>query len=431
MHSGFRLESGQARELAATFGTPLYVVDEAHFRERIRRYRQALVDTFPSTQLCYASKANSALALIAIAHQEGCLIDVASEGEFRAALAAGVPAARCNFHGNNKSPGELRFACEQGIGEIIVDNLEEIERLGALKREGLTIPTLVLRLAPGVDPHTHEKISTGQEDSKFGLNIADCSARRGVEACLQHGLPLGGFHAHVGSQLLDPEAQCVSGERIGAFAVDMLERFGLRTEILNVGGGLGVRYLPEHDPLPIDAYVARVSKVVADALEGSGLTPTLMHEPGRALISDAAVTLYSIGNIKDVSLPGGAIKRYAAVDGGLFENPRPALYDAVYSCALMRESAAPLETFHLAGKHCETDNLFPAELPADLRPGDVIQVFCTGAYNASMASNYNRYPRPAMALLRQNGRCELIQRPETWDEMFAREIIPNDLQAQA
>lgn len=441
--SRFRLDARTARELVRQFGTPLYVVDEATFRARIRRYRAALQASHPRTQLCYASKANSTLALVAIADQEGCLIDVASEGEFRAALAAGVPASRCNFHGNNKTREELAVAMERGIGEIIVDNAEELRRIGELASSDLPVPSLLLRLAPGVDPITHEKISTGQEDSKFGFNIANGEAERGVQLALSLGLAVSGFHAHVGSQLFDAEAQCVSGERIAQFAAEMHARHGVETTLLNVGGGFAAKYLDEHHVEPIETYTAEVARRVQAALSGSGLDPVLLHEPGRALVCEAGLTLYTVGNLKTVQRADGSDRTYVAVDGGLSDNPRPALYDARYSVERACRAHADEEweyvtdgpgaafagpvgtrTVTVAGKHCETDNLFvDVELPSDLQPGDVLQVLSTGAYNSSMASNYNRYPRPATVLLREGGEAALIQRRETWDEMFARECL--------
>lgn len=423
----FRLSEDLARELAEQFGTPLYVIDEGHLRRRIREYRNAFRLARPHSELSFASKANSTLAVIAIAHHEGCRIDVASEGELRAALAAGVPASDCAFHGNNKSREELTFALHQGIGHLVVDHGGEIEMVAALPR---TNTEVVLRLAPGVDPHTHQKISTGQADTKFGFNIADGAAERAVIRCLDLDLPLIGFHCHVGSQLLDPEAQETGGELIARFAADMLARHGFRATYLNLGGGLGVRYTDADQPMRIDQYNQLVVGAVDRALEGTGLDPTLGQEPGRALVAESGVTLYRVGVVKAVPAPGRGPRTYVSVDGGLSDNPRPALYGAKYTV----ERVAPRshETKHVpvtvSGRHCETDTLFEdVNLPADLGPGDILQVLCTGAYNASMASNYNRFPRPATVLLREGGRADLVQRREGWDEMLAREIMPKDL----
>ncbi|MFQ3586035.1 MAG: diaminopimelate decarboxylase [Fimbriimonadaceae bacterium] len=428
--SRFRLTDDQAQLLADRFGTPLYVVDEAHFRARIRRYRAAFRAARPKSELTFASKANSTLALLAIAAQEGCMIDVASEGELRAALAAGVPAGRCHLHGNNKSEGELRFAIASGINQIVVDNFGEIEslvRAGALEAK----TELVLRLAPGVDPKTHAKISTGQADTKFGFNIADGSAERALLRCLELGLNVVGVHCHVGSQLLDPEAQISGGELIAQFAVEMKSRHGFVSEVINVGGGLGVRYLDEDRPMDVEDYCRLVVEAVEKALDGSGLDPLLVQEPGRSLIAESGLTLYRVGVRKTVPSREKGERTYLCVDGGLADNPRPALYGSRYAVAptaVGREGGArELAPFTISGRHCETDRLFEdVMLPCDLREGDLLQVLCTGAYNSSMASNYNRYRRPATVLIRGSGEPVLVQRPETWEEMFAREILPED-----
>jgi diaminopimelate decarboxylase len=428
-----RLDEATARELAREYGTPLYVLDERGLRARIRRYRSASLDANPKAELSYASKANSTLAVLAIAHSEGCLIDVASEGELRAAMAAGVPAARCHFHGNNKSPEELAFGVDVGVGAIVVDHFGEIDALADFRPQ-LRETRLVLRLAPGVDPITHAKISTGQADTKFGFNIADGSAERAVRRCLEAELPLAGFHCHVGSQLLDPRAQQSGGELIARFAADMKARTGFTAEYLNVGGGLGVRYTEGEAPMAIEEYCRLVADAVRRALEGTGLDPVLAQEPGRALVAESGVTLYRVGVIKTVPAKERGRRTYVGVDGGLSDNPRPALYGSQYAVERVARAEAPAppadreRKVTVSGKHCETDMLFEdVALPEDLSEGDLVQVLATGAYNASMASNYNRFPRPATALLREDGGHVLVQRRETWDEMFARDIVPEEL----
>jgi diaminopimelate decarboxylase len=423
--SRFRLSASQAREIAEYFGTPTYVLDENHFRERIRRYRAAAEAAYPGTQVAFASKANSTLAVLAIAAQEGCLIDVASEGELRAALLAGVPAARCHLHGNNKTRRELEFAIAKGVSEIIVDNFKEIETLAGMVGHS-NLPDLVLRLAPGVDPVTHAKISTGQADTKFGFNIADGSAEKAAARCLDAGLPLAGFHCHVGSQLLDPEAQISGAELITQLAADLERNLGFQARVINVGGGLGVRYTDRDEPIPVEQYTQAVAAAFRRALSGSAMSPTLIHEPGRALVAESGVTLYTVGVVKTAPTKSGP-RTYVVVDGGLSDNPRPALYGAQYTVERPGPESA-LGTFTVSGKHCETDLLFPdVLLPQDIAEGDVLQILCTGAYNSSMASNYNRYPRPGTVLVRTDGTYEQVQRPEEWGEMFAREAVPADL----
>jgi diaminopimelate decarboxylase len=518
----FRLSEGQARALAQSYGTPLYVIDEGHLRARVRRYRAAFEAVWQKTELNYASKANSTLAVLAIANQEGCTIDVASEGELRAALAAGVPASHCHLHGNNKTEGEIRFALEQGVSQLIIDNFREIEVIAELgtrsselgisdfgsrisdirtkpptpapppsashKGEGIPGTVFVLRLAPGVDPATHKAISTGQADTKFGFNIADGSAEKALLRCLELGLPIVGFHCHVGSQLLDPEAQETGGALLARFAVEMKRKHGFETSYINFGGGLGVTYVGGEEPISVEEYCRVVVGGIKRELEGSGLEPVLAQEPGRSLIAESVVTLYRVGVIKTVPAPGRGTRTYVAVDGGLSDNPRPVMYQAKYTVLrAVRNSelgtrnsgtsdvgaggshhrgteeqrnteslefsegrgsrvsglggaelgtrnselgAESEATFTVSGKHCETDLLFEdVVLPKDLAEGDLLQVLCTGAYNSSMASNYNRYPRPATALIREDGSHVLVQRRDTWEEMLAREMLPSGLGA--
>lgn len=423
----FRLDRPTAEALAARFGTPLYVLDERHLRGRMRAYRDAAFAASPKAEVTYASKANSTLAVLKIAHREGLKLDVASEGELRAALAAGVPAGDCHLHGNNKSREEIAYAMAEGVAHIVADNMPELETIASLGRK----TPVVLRLAPGVDPVTHAKISTGQDDTKFGFNLADGAAEAAVRRCVDLGLAVKGFHCHVGSQLVDPEAQRAAGETIARFARTMVAH-GVRAEYLNVGGGLGVRYTDER-PMPTAEYCRLVTTAVLEALDGA-LDPVIAQEPGRALVAESGVTLYRVGVVKTVPSPTRGRRTYACVDGGLSDNPRPALYGARYTVErpsgrqAADEAPAPPSTFTVSGKHCETDLLFPdVSLPADLAPGDLLQVLTTGAYNASMASNYNRFRRPAAVLLREDGEFAEIQRRENWQEMFEREIVPEGL----
>ena len=441
MDTRFRVTEAQARELVRQFGTPLYVLNETLLRKRAREYREALEASYPKTKTAYASKANTTLAVLAILHKEGCLIDVASEGELRAALSAGVPAKHCHLHGNNKSASELEFAIAAGVGGIVVDHFGEIEMLSQVverlngstdgpRRGAENGLHILLRLAPGVDPITHRSISTGQEDTKFGFNIANGSAERALLRCLELRLPVVGFHSHVGSQLLDPGAQRAAGELLARFTVKMLQEHGFRTEVLNVGGGLGARYTDADRPMPVGEYCRLIAAAVKPILTEAGLEPCLMHEPGRALVAEAGVTLYRVGVVKDVPA-GDRLRRYVCVDGGLADNPRPALYGARYQVERIgAASGLHVTEVTVSGRHCESDELFPrVQLPSDIAPGDILQVLTTGAYSSSMASNYNRYPRPATVLIRGDGSFSLVQRGETWDEMLARELVPEDLLA--
>ena len=295
---------------------------------------------------------------------------------------------------------------------------------------------MVIRLAPGVDPLTHAKISTGQSDTKFGFNIVDGAADAAFARALELELPVTGFHCHVGSQLLDPDAQRSGGALIAEFARRAEERHGFRASYLNVGGGLGVRYTDVDEPMPIAEYNRLVCDAVREALGRDDLI--LGQEPGRSLVAESGVTLYSVGVVKTVPTRDGS-RTYVAVDGGLADNPRPALYGSRYSVeritradewtyvadgpgAAMGAIDAGDAVFTVSGRHCETDRLFEdVSLSADLARGDLLQVLCTGAYNASMASNYNRYPRPPVALIAEDGEPRLIARRDSYDEMFARE----------
>lgn len=419
----FALSDGEARTVAAQFGTPVYVIDEAHLRDRIRRYRLAAEDSYANSRIAFASKANSTLAVIAVAHSEGCAIDVASEGELRAALAAGIPPSDCHLHGNNKSLKEIEFAISQGVGQIVVDHFDELDLIASNSDKGSV--EIMIRLAPGVDPITHEKISTGQADTKFGFNIADGSARAALLRGIEFGLNIAGFHCHVGSQLMDAKAQCVAASHFGTFAKAMREEIQYWPRRVNLGGGLGVRYTSADNPISIEAYCRSVTSAFLEAgFDGV----ELVHEPGRSLVAESGVTLYRIGVIKRIRLPN-AKKTYVAVDGGLADNPRPALYGAKYTAIAIAGNArtfgSETDTYTISGRHCETDLLFPdVALPSDIHVGDLIQVLCTGAYGSSMASNYNRYPRPATVWRKPSGHLALAQKPESFEQVLARDVDP-------
>ncbi len=433
----FRVSEGQARRLVSEFGTPLYVVGEEHFREKLRGFRLALTSSHPAVAVSFAAKANSTLAVLQIAHQEGYGIDVASEGELEAALRAGVPAADCHLHGNNKSRAELERAIHEGIGYIAVDNLEEIELLGLLDPTRKT--KVLVRVAPGVRPETNAKISTGQDDTKFGFNISDGSARLATLRVLELGLSLQGFHCHVGSQLLNPQAQLSAGRIIAQFALSIFAENGYSARILNVGGGLGVRYTDEK-PRDARSYCEMIAGEVSTVLAESQLSPVLAMEPGRSVVAESGVTLYQVGVVKTIKVEGQE-KTFVSVDGGLADNPRPALYGAKYQVERVAKQGINWEyvtdgpgaalgverltrTVTVSGRHCETDKLFEnVELPQDLGKGDILQVLTTGAYNSTMASNYNRYPRPATVMLRSDGEMFLAQERESFEMIFARERI--------
>ncbi len=409
----FVVSDDLARDLAARFGTPTYVLSERILRERASRF----VSAWPG-DVSFASKANNTWSVLKIAFSEGCSIDVASEGELRAALGAGVPAQACRLHGNNKSLQELTFAVNQGVGKIIVDCFEEIERLKELS----PLPVLLLRVAPGVDPKTHHKISTGQADTKFGFAVRD--VEKAVARCRELGMPLAGLHCHVGSQLLDAEAQVAGAETLVELAVRLKKEMGFVTTHLNVGGGLGVRYTNGDEPVAIEDYCRDIVNAIRTGLKGE-LDPELGMEPGRSLVAEAGVTLYTVGAVKTAA--NGRV--YVAVDGGLSDNPRPALYGSKYDLVWHASSQGTAShTVTVSGKHCETDTLFPdVQAPVGLQAGDLVQILSTGAYNSVMASNYNALPRPATILVREDGRTQVVQVREQYESMFVRESVPEDL----
>lgn len=422
-----------AEELAQEFDTPLYIVDGGEFRQTIRRFVNTLKDIYPNSCIAYAAKANSALGVLQIAASENLYVDVASEGELEAALLAGFSPKRIYLHGNNKSESELARAVEIGIKAIVLDNFYEIEKLANICKNHTKRADVIVRCAPGVDPETHEAISTGQEDTKFGFNIADGSAERAVKEVLhQRSLRMMGFHCHVGSQLLDSKAHCAAGERLARFAISLRKDIGDIEEI-NLGGGLGIQYTEEDNPEPVEVFLKNSIEATLAPFENAKSLPRICFEPGRSLIGEAGTTLYRIGVIKTVPISEeGKTRTYIVVDGGLADNPRPQLYDARYTAINANRAGEKHDTpFRIAGRHCETDTLIPeAKLPQATTVGDILAVQCTGAYNFSMSSNYNRYPRPAMIIIEEKEKLLAVRR-ETLDDLFRNEMIRERVGRQA
>jgi diaminopimelate decarboxylase len=410
--------------LAAEYGTPLYALDEGRIRERCRAWRQAFESRYPSVEVEYAGKAFLCLAMARLVDEEGLNLDVASAGELYTALQAGFPPARLVFHGNNKSLLELEMAVGAGVGRIVVDNLAELDLLAgvaaALPGAGRRPQEVLIRVIPGVDPHTHRRIRTGQVDTKFGLSLTSGAALDAVrQAVGTAGLLFTGIHGHVGSNLHDATAHLQALEAMLDFAVAIRDETGLNVEELNVGGGLGVPYLPGESVLPVDRFASALTEALVEGLAVRHLPqPRLLLEPGRAIVAEAGVTLYTVGAIKDVPVPEApGTRRYVAVDGGMSDNPRPQLYDAVYTAFLAnRAGETPDTEVRVAGKHCETDVLIGSVAVPDPRPGDLLAVPVTGAYTYAMASNYNRLPRPAVVFAR-DGAARLVVRRETLEDL--------------
>jgi diaminopimelate decarboxylase len=394
-------------DVAAEFGTPVFVYDEAHLRARCRE----AVAAFGTDSVIYATKAFLCRAMARLAHEEGLLLDVATGGELHVALAAGVPAHRLVLHGNNKSVDELRAAVVAGVRWIVVDSFDELDRLDALHAEGLPAPTVLLRVTPGVEAHTHEYVRTGQDDSKFGFGLSSGAAAAAAERALRSpSVELVGFHAHIGSNVFAVESFARAAEVMGAFT----EPYGLPELVL--GGGLGVAYV-EGEEAPT---IAQWGKVLRAGLDAAGITARLSVEPGRSVVAQAAVTLYTVGTVKEI--PG--IRTYVAVDGGMSDNPRPVLYGSGYETFLPRAvTAARPRRVRVVGKHCESGDVLVAEgaVPEDLAVGDVLATPVTGAYGHSMGSNYNKVTRPPVVFVR-DGVPRLVVRRETPDDLLLTDI---------
>ena len=407
-------------ELARTYGTPLYVLDEATLRASCRAYREALQRHYPGPSLAlYASKANSSLAITALVAEEGLGLDAVSAGELLTALGGGMPAERIVLHGNNKSAEELALAAAHGV-TVVLDNWRDIELLTQLAPSLNEPVRLMLRFTPGIECHTHEYIRTGHLDSKFGFDPDQLEqVLRQLAGCAWGRLS--GLHAHIGSQIFEIQPhRDLAG--VMADALGLARSLGHPVTDLNVGGGLGIRYVASDDPPSIDAWVAAVAGAVAKACQERGLElPRLLCEPGRSLVATAGVTLYEIGSRKQI--PG--IRTYLSVDGGMSDNPRPITYQSQYTALLAdRPEAEASETVTVAGKHCESGDVLlrDAALPP-ATSGDILAVLATGAYNASMGSNYNRIPRPA-AVLVHDGQADLVQRREQPDELLRYDVLP-------
>ena len=393
-------------ELAAEFGTPLFVYDEDHLRYACREAVAAWGDG-----VAYATKAFLCRAMARLAHEEGMQLDVASGGELHVARSAGVPAARLVLHGNNKSSDELAVALEAGVGRIVVDSFDEIARLGGLLESGPPAPErpkVLVRVTPGVEAHTHEFVRTGQEDSKFGFSVSSGAAKDAVAALeLMPGVELVGVHAHIGSQVFDASSFEQAIEVLGAFFAPL----GL--EELVVGGGLGVAYV-NGESAPTQAEWAAA---VREACAKTGVDPAarISAEPGRSIVATASITLYTVGTVKH--LPG--IRTYVSVDGGMSDNPRPVLYGSGYEAFLPRATdAARPRPARIVGKHCESGDLVVPEafVPDDLEVGDILATPVTGAYGYSMASNYNKVPRPAVVFV-ADGTARVAVRRETFEDL--------------
>ena len=391
-------------DLANEFGTPLFVYDEAHLRSRCRE----AVAAFPDG-VAYATKAFLCTAMARLAHEEGMSLDVATGGELYVALAAGVPADRLVFHGNNKSGSELTMAMEAGVGRIVIDSFDEIKRLSQLVDAGLPIPTVLVRINPGVEAHTHEFLKTGGWDSKFGISIVDGSAMHAIDQA-RSLFDFVGVHAHVGSQVFDVQSFESVVSVLGEFVAP------LSIEELSIGGGLGVAYIEGESAPTITDW----GDAVLRAVGVSGIEAKVTAEPGRAIVAQSAITIYTVGTIKEI--PG--VRTFVSVDGGMSDNPRPVLYGSGYEAFVPRATDADRATqIRVVGKHCESGDVvvWDGKVPNDLVVGDILATPVTGAYGQSMGSNYNKVLRPA-AVFVKDGNARVVVRRETYEDLLITDI---------
>ncbi|MDP1808827.1 MAG: diaminopimelate decarboxylase [Actinomycetota bacterium] len=408
-------------ELAKKFGTPLFVYDEESVLARCRAYKAAFSDGPTRVEVIYAAKAFLCLAFARLIADEGLSIDVSSGGELFVALKAGFPIERIYLHGNNKTPAELEMALKNNIGWIVVDSLTELAALDRLAAATGRRQRIFLRLTPGIKPQTHRYIQTGQVDSKFGFGIEDGSAKQAIERALaaKH-LELVGFHAHIGSQIFVLDSYAKSIEILVDFIAAIQKTTHFFPAKLNIGGGLGIRYVATDEPASIADYAGVVFDAVAAAGKKRGLAlPELAIEPGRSIAGSSCVTLYRIGTIKEV--PG--VRTYVSVDGGMSDNLRPMLYGAVYEALLANKAGdQPAMTVTIAGKHCESGDILikDIELPK-LEIGDILCTPATGAYGYAMANNFNLQPRPAVVMVK-DGRARMIIKRESYEDLIRNQV---------
>ena len=422
-----RIAGVDVRQLAEQYGTPLFVLDEDDFRSRCADYAAAFGDP---ASVHYASKAFLCTEVARWVAEEGLSLDVCSGGELRVALRAEFPAERITFHGNNKSVDELAAAVDAGVGSVVLDSFHEIARLEHLASQRGVQQPVMIRVTVGVEAHTHEFIATAHEDQKFGFSLTSGDAAEAARRVVKAGsLRLVGLHSHIGSQIFDDDGFELAAHRVVGLLAKLREEHGAEAmssvTTVDLGGGLGIAYTPEDDPLPAPELARRLHEIVRKECANAGFAPPQVAvEPGRAIAGPGTVTLYEAGTIKDVELDGGVSRRYVSVDGGMSDNIRTSLYDAVYDCRLMSRApeAAPVLS-RIVGKHCESGDVVVRDcwLPEDIAPGDLLAVAATGAYCYVMASNYNRLPKPAVVAVR-DGQSRLLLRRETEDDLLRLEV---------
>ncbi len=409
-------------ELAKQYGTPLYLMDEVRIRENMRMYLRAFAEHFgEGSKPCYASKANSFKRIYEIAKEEGMGVDAVSAGEIYTALQAGFPMSEIWFHSNNKTDWDIAFAMEHGVGKFVVDNREELDAINAIAGEKGLKQAVLLRLTPGIDPHTYDAVATGKVDSKFGTAIETGQALEMVRHALSlANIDLQGFHCHVGSQVFGEDVYERASDIMLTFMAQCNAEFGMTLQHLDMGGGYGVRYTDDDEYVDIPAAIGRVAAhMKAKCAELGMALPKISMEPGRSIVADAGMTLYTVGTIKKIT----GYKNYVSIDGGMTDNPRYALYQSRYTVLSAQQPGAPCTlTADVVGRCCESGDIIQpgVRLPEPKR-GDILAVCTTGAYNYSMASNYNRVARPAMVMVTPEGSYVAVRRESLED------LVRNDV----
>jgi diaminopimelate decarboxylase len=413
------LGGADVRDLAAEFGTPLFVTDEEDVRSRCREY----LDAFgPDAHVAYAAKAFCSRAVLRWVTEEGLGVDVCTGGELAVALSAGIDPALITLHGNNKVPAELSQAVSAGVGHVVVDSFEEIARLAYFAEAAGWRPRVLVRVTTGVEAHTHEFMATAHDDQKFGFSMASGAADEALRRVLAlPSLEFAGLHSHIGSQIFDTAGFDVAAHRVIELAARVHAEHGVAIDELDLGGGFGVAYTAEDDPPEVKSLALGLRTIVAAQCAAFGLpVPRLTVEPGRSIIGPSTMTLYEVGTIKNVD----GLRTYVSVDGGMSDNIRTALYDAEYTCALAsRSSDAPPMLSRVVGRHCESGDIVVRHcyLPSDLAPGDLLAVASTGAYCRSLSSNYNHMPRPGVVAVRDGAAREIVRR-ETLDDLLSLDL---------
>ncbi|WP_273852207.1 diaminopimelate decarboxylase [Guptibacillus spartinae] len=403
-------------QLSEKYGTALYVYDVAMIREKAKAFRKAFEQEEVNYQVAYASKAFSCIAMIQLAEEEGLSLDVVSGGELYTALKAGFPVDRIHFHGNNKSEAEIQMALDAEIGCFVVDNFYELSLLEQLAEEKNVTANVLLRITPGIEAHTHDYILTGQEDSKFGFDLQSGQVEQAISRATEmRAIHLLGLHCHIGSQIFETNGFVMAIEKIYRY----LKSYGYEPEVLNLGGGFGIRYTEADEPIPVGQYVEAMINAVRTQVGNDMTMPEIWIEPGRSLVGEAGMTLYTVGSHKKVP----ELRHYLAVDGGMTDNLRPALYQAKYEATIANRMNEPKDQLYsVAGKCCESGDMLIWDCTLQRAiAGDTMAVFSTGAYGYSMANNYNRLPRPAVVFV-ENGEANLVVRRESYEDLIRHDL---------